>query len=82
LKFKTIIIILLLLLLVVFALQNSEIVEINLLFWTVRTPGVLLILLCITMGVIIGMISSRSGRGVKIPPKETNTEIKGNTPII
>jgi uncharacterized integral membrane protein len=79
-KFKTIIIILLLLLLVVFALQNAEIVKIKLLFWSVQTPGVLLILVSIAMGVIIGIILGN--RSVKISPKETNTEIRGDTPIV
>jgi lipopolysaccharide assembly protein A len=79
-KFKTVIIILLLILLVVFALQNAEIVKINLLFWSVQTPGVLLILVCIAIGVIIGMILGN--RSVKAPPKETNTEIRSDTPIV
>ena len=47
------------LLLVIFALQNTEIVDIKLWFWVVRIPSALLILLSIIMGVIIGMISSR-----------------------
>jgi len=71
-KFKIIIIILLSLLLVIFALQNTEIVEIKLWFWIVKTPRALLILLCITMGVIIGMISSKCS--FKMPKKEVNKE--------
>jgi putative membrane protein len=58
-KFKVTVIILLSLLLVIFALQNTEIVDIKLWFWVVKTPKALLILLCIAMGVIIGMIASR-----------------------
>jgi lipopolysaccharide assembly protein A len=67
-KFKIIVIILLLLLLVIFALQNTEIVDIKLWFWAVKTPSAFLILLCIAMGVIIGMIASRCN--FKKPVKE------------
>ena len=58
-KIKIIIVISLLLLLVIFALQNTEIVEVKLWFWLVKTSKALLILLSITIGVIIGMILSR-----------------------
>jgi len=71
-KFKIIAIILLSLLLVIFALQNTEIVEIKLWFWMVRTPRALLILLSIIMGVIIGMISSKCS--FKIQKKEVNNK--------
>jgi len=71
-KFKIIIIILLLLLLVIFALQNTEIVEIKLWFWKVKTPRALLILLCIIIGVIIGMISSKCN--FKMLKREVNKE--------
>ncbi len=71
-KFKITIIILLSLILVIFALQNTEIVEIRLWFWSLRTPSALLILLSIIMGVIIGMISSKCS--FKMPKKEVNNE--------
>ncbi|MBN1253129.1 MAG: LapA family protein [Bacteroidales bacterium] len=71
-KFKIIVIILLLLLVVIFALQNTEIVGIKLWFWEVKTPRALLILLCITLGVIIGMISSKCN--FKMPKKENKHE--------
>lgn len=71
-KFKIIVIIMLLLLLVIFALQNTEIVDIKLWFWGVKTPSALLILLCIAVGVIIGMIASRCN--FKKIKKETNIE--------
>jgi putative membrane protein len=71
-KFKISVIILLSLLLVIFALQNIEIVDIKLWFWGVKTPRALLILLCIAMGVIIGMIASRCN--FKKIKKEANIE--------
>jgi len=71
-RFKIIIIILLSLLLVIFALQNTEIVELKLWFWIVKTPSALLILLSIIMGVIIGMISSKCT--FKIPKKEVSDD--------
>ena len=71
-KFKIIVIILLSLLLVIFALQNTEIVDIKLWFWMVKIPSALLILLCIAMGVIIGMIASRCS--IKIPKKDNRNE--------
>ena len=71
-KIKIIIIISLSLLLVIFALQNTEIVEVKLWFWLVKTPSALLILLSITMGVIIGMISSKCS--FKMLKKEVNNE--------
>ncbi len=69
---KIIVIILLILLLVIFALQNTEIVVIKLWFWEVKTPRALLILLCITMGVIIGMIASKCN--FKMQKRVTNEE--------
>jgi len=71
-KFKIIIIILLLLLLVIFALQNTEVVDIKLWFWVAKIPRALLILLCIAMGVIIGMIASRCS--FEKPKKEASIE--------
>jgi putative membrane protein len=69
-KFKIIVIILLSLLLVIFALQNTEIVDLKLWFWEVKPPSALLILLSIIMGVIIGMIASRCS--FKKPGKEVS----------
>jgi len=71
-KFKIIILLLLSLLSVIFALQNTGIVEIKLWFWVVKTPSALLILLSIIMGVIIGMISSKCN--FKIQKKEVDKE--------
>ncbi len=71
-KFKISVIILLSLLLVIFALQNTEIVDVKLWFWMVKIPRALLILLCIAMGVIIGMIASRCS--IKILKKDDRNE--------
>ena len=71
-KFKISLVILLSLLLVIFALQNTEIVEIKLWFWVVKTPRALLILLSITMGVIIGMVASKCN--LKKPDKGVNNK--------
>jgi len=74
-RFIIIIIILLSLLLVIFALQNTEIVEIKLWFWAVRMPRALLILLSITMGVIIGLLSYKCSSKT---PKRINNEMNTN----
>jgi len=71
-KLKIIILLFLSLILVIFALQNTEIVDIKLWFWVVKTPSALLILLCIIMGVIIGMIASKCS--FKIRKKEVDKE--------
>lgn len=55
-KFKIVIIILFAIMLVLFALQNTEIVQIKLWFWEVQTPRALLILICLAVGVIIGFM--------------------------
>jgi putative membrane protein len=75
-RFKIITIIALLLLLVIFALQNAEIVELKLWFWSVKTPGVLLILISVSVGVIIGMIASHLGSGSskKVQNEEEDTQ--------
>lgn len=71
-RLKIIIILLLVLLLATFALQNTEIVELKLWFWGVKIPSALLILICIAMGVIIGMIAS--GCNIKEIKKEPKIE--------
>ena len=75
-RFIIVIIILLSILLVIFALQNAEIVEVKLWFWAVRMPSALLILLSITMGVIIGLLSYKC---TSKTPKKINNEINTNS---
>jgi len=67
-KFKIVILIFFAIGLVVFALQNTEIVQIQLWFWKIQTPRALLILLCFSAGVIIGFI-------VPSPKKKEKKEI-------
>ena len=55
-KAKTIIIILLTILLVIFALQNTEAVNVQLWFWNLQIPRALLIFCCMAAGVIIGLL--------------------------
>ncbi len=55
-KTRIVLLILSALILVIFALQNTEIVQIKLLFWQANIPRALLILTCISVGVIIGLI--------------------------
>ena len=55
-KAKTIIIILLTILIVIFALQNTELVNVQLWFWKLQIPRALLIFCCMAVGVIIGLM--------------------------
>jgi putative membrane protein len=53
---RIIISILLAILLVIFTIQNSEIVTVRLYFWDTNIPGALLFLICLCIGVIIGVL--------------------------
>ena len=55
-KAKTIFIIVLTILIVIFALQNTEVVNVKLLFWSIQIPRALLIFCCLGVGVIIGLM--------------------------
>ena len=55
-KTKVIIIILLAVLLIIFVLQNTETVNINVFFWDLSIPRALLLFVCFAMGLIIGLI--------------------------
>ena len=55
-KTRTIIIIFLTILIVIFALQNTEIVDVRLWFWKIQIPRALLIFCCLAVGVIIGLM--------------------------
>ena len=67
-KTKVIIIIILAVLLIVFVLQNTEMVGINVFFWDVSIPRALLLFVCFALGLIIGLIIPSSGK-----KRETNT---------
>lgn len=62
-KTKTVIIIILTILLVIFALQNTQVVDVKLWFWNVKIPRALLIFCCLAAGVIIGMMVPSSRKG-------------------
>lgn len=64
-KTKIAIIIVLAVFLIVFVLQNTENVGVNLLFWEVNIPRALLLFICFAIGLIIGLIipSSRNTDG-------------------
>jgi uncharacterized integral membrane protein len=55
-KAKTIFIIVLTILIVIFALQNTEVVKVQLWFWNLQIPRALLIFCCLAVGVIIGLM--------------------------
>jgi uncharacterized integral membrane protein len=55
-KVKTIFIIVLTILIVIFALQNTEVVNVQLWFWNLQIPRALLIFCCLAVGVIIGLM--------------------------
>jgi uncharacterized integral membrane protein len=61
-KSKTIIIIILAVLLIIFVLQNTEIVNVNLWFWNISIPRALLLFVTFAMGLIIGLIIPSSGK--------------------
>lgn len=65
-KIKSVIVLFLVLLVAIFAVQNSEIIEIQFLFWSFSTPRVLLILSMIFIGFFIG-ISASSISAIKKP---------------
>jgi putative membrane protein len=62
---RIIISILLAILLVVFTIQNSEIITVRLYFWDTNIPGALLFLICLCIGVFIGIL---------IPVKKKHSE--------
>lgn len=55
-RIRIIITILLAILLVIFTIQNSEIVALKLFFWIFEIPRALLIVVCIFIGVFIGVL--------------------------
>ena len=55
-KTKVTVIALLAVLLIIFVLQNTEMVIINLFFWDISIPRALLIFVCFAMGLVIGLL--------------------------
>lgn len=73
-KLKYTIILLLAILLVIFALQNTAIVNVRLWFWNLNLSSALLIVLCIASGIIVGML-------IPAFKKEKDTETGRNREI-
>ncbi len=61
-KFKTILALVIAGLIVVFALQNSEVTDINFFLWKISMSRVLIILGSFSIGVIVGILVSMKKR--------------------
>ena len=59
---KLIISLVLLALVVLFTLQNTQVVEVRLLFWTLSMSRVLLIFLLLAVGALLGWMASSASR--------------------
>lgn len=64
-KIKVLFVLLFAILLVVFAVQNTEIVNIKLIFWDIETPKALLIFICFALGVLFGFLVPSSKKAEK-----------------
>jgi len=60
-KTKIVIIALLAVLLIIFVLQNTEMVIVNLFLWDISIPRALLIFVCFAMGLVFGLLIPSSG---------------------
>jgi len=60
-KTKIVVIALLAVLLIIFVLQNTEMVKINLFLWDISIPRALLIFVCFAMGLVFGLLIPSSG---------------------
>lgn len=70
-RFKWITVGLLLLLAIIFALQNAEPVEIDLLFWSLIVSKSLLIVVLLLTGALLGWLFSFRGDKNRKPDKDT-----------
>lgn len=61
-NWKLLVILILLLLLVIFAVQNYEVVKIQLLFWSFTTSRAIIIFSSLFIGIAIGWITSYMSR--------------------
>jgi len=65
-KFRDIILVLLIVLVLIFVLQNTQIIEVKVLFWKLSISRVILIVLALVVGFILGRLSRISlGQGSK-----------------
>lgn len=60
-KTKIIVIALLAVLLIIFVLQNTEMVIVNLFLWDISIPRALLIFVCFAMGLVFGLLIPSAG---------------------
>ena len=60
-KAKIFVIVLLAVLLIIFVLQNTEMVIVNLFLWDISIPRALLIFVCFAMGLVFGLLIPSSG---------------------
>lgn len=51
-----IVILIIVILIIIFSIQNSEVVQLEVFFWKMNIPRVLLIIGSLTIGVIIGLL--------------------------
>lgn len=59
-KFKTLLAIVFIILIVIFSVQNSEVTNVNFLFWKLSMSRVLIILGSFGIGVLVGLLVSIS----------------------
>lgn len=52
-------------LLIIVAVQNSQSIDLEFLFWSARIDGLLLFLILFTLGFLVGVVFSRQARGKK-----------------
>jgi len=70
-KTKLVVILVLTILTVIFVLQNTAVISVRLWFWEASISRALLIVLCLAIGIIIGIIIPSSSREKKeLPPEE------------
>jgi len=60
-KFKTLLALLFIGIIVIFSIQNSEITDINFLFWKLSSSRVVIILGTFGVGILVGILISMSG---------------------
>ncbi len=68
-KFKPILIILIVLILLIILIQNTKVVDVQLLFWKISMSRVILLLLTFLAGIITGFIVSSLFRKYRIEKK-------------
>lgn len=80
-KAKLIIIISAVILIVIFAVQNTEVVNIHLYFWNISLPSALLIFICIAIGTLLGFLASSFSKKDKAIPYEENRSAESQSTV-